>query len=76
MAKRKKRKTVLAEQNRDKDLLKCPGESYFIERSVCEARRRRGFKYCRRCPENSDLLNLFESPLQVKEKKQRKRRKQ
>ena len=51
--------------DRDKDLISCPGESYTIERSICEARRKRGYKHCRRCPENTDQPSLFESPRQV-----------
>ena len=51
--------------DRSKDQIACPGESYTIERSICEARRKRGYKHCRRCPENTDQLSLFESPRQV-----------
>jgi len=59
---------------RGKDLIDCPGEPYYIERRVCEARRARGYKRCAGCPENTDQLDLFESPLQVKPASRRKRR--
>lgn len=63
----KKRQENKADRN--KDLIDCPGESYLLERLVCEARRKRKFKYCGRCPENTDQMSLFESPLQVITKK-------
>jgi hypothetical protein len=59
--------------NQARDLIDCPGESYLIERRVCEARRRRTYKHCPRCPENSDQLSLFESPRQVIQPKRRRR---
>lgn len=55
-----------ANRDRSRDLIDCPGESYHIERHICEARRKRGYRYCRNCPENTDQLSLFESPRQVK----------
>lgn len=69
MAKKKKEK-----ESRTRDLLDCLGESYHIERKVCEARRKRNFKYCRRCPENTDQMSLFESPRQIVMKKKRRKR--
>ncbi|MFH1706650.1 MAG: hypothetical protein ABIF71_01845 [Planctomycetota bacterium] len=72
MAKRKKQIVT----NQAKDLIDCPGESYLIERRVCEARRRRTYKHCSRCPENSDQLSLFESPRQVIQPKRRKTRRE
>ena len=56
--------------NRDEDRINCPAANYLITRKVCRARRRRGtISRCRRCPENTDQLELFSSPLQVAEKK-------
>ena len=59
--------------NQARDLINCPGESYLIERRVCEARRRRTYKHCPRCAENTDQLSLFESPRQVIQPKRRRR---
>lgn len=61
------------EQDRSRDLIDCPGESYHIERRICEARRRRGYKHCRNCAENTDHISLFESPRQIIERKKRGR---
>ena len=58
-------------KNRKKDKINCPGESYLIEREMCLARRKRGYKYCARCPENTDETFLFESPRQVREPKKK-----
>ena len=69
MAKRKK----FIVTNQGRDLIDCPGESYLIERRVCEARRRRKYKHCPRCAENTDQLSLFESPRQVVQPKRRRR---
>ncbi|HOO78024.1 MAG TPA: hypothetical protein PK636_05045 [bacterium] len=54
-----------------KERLRCPGSSYLITREVCRGRRRRRFSFCRRCPENTDQLSLFPTPLQVTDKEPR-----
>ncbi len=59
---------------RKKDLIKCPGGSYLIEREICGARKADGFAHCARCPENTDQLEMFETPLQVAARKKRGRR--
>lgn len=61
-------------EKRKKDLIRCPGGSYLIEREICEARKADGFAHCARCPENTDQLEMFETPLQVAAKKKRSRR--
>ena len=66
--------TKKKKEDRTKDKINCPGESYLIERTQCEARRARNYKYCKRCPENTDQLSLFESPRQVLETKKKRRR--
>jgi hypothetical protein len=64
----------MAVKERRKDLIKCPGGSYLIEREICEARKADGFAQCARCPENTDQLELFGTPLQVAAKKKRSRK--
>ncbi len=68
--KKHEEKSVNAEQNaeppdRMEDRIRCPGGSYLITRAVCRGRRERDFRHCRRCPENSDQLELFATALQV-----------
>ncbi|HOE28088.1 MAG: hypothetical protein IT574_10945 [Candidatus Aureabacteria bacterium] len=61
-------------KERTEDLIRCPGGSYLIQREICEARKAGGFPRCARCPENTDQLELFGTPLQVAAKRKRGRR--
>ena len=44
-----KKEKAKIEQNNNKQLRRCPGKSYWIEKDVCEARQQRGWCKNKKC---------------------------